>query len=133
MTDYISRVGHIDAVWVDLGTVSVAVAEAFQDMGLPYPVITGEDEQDYLQAWQKDGFKGVAPTYPAYQWRTAVQAALKVLEGKPVPAPHWILPQPVITKANLAKYVNPKFAPLYYSMCGCKDMPGYPERWGGKK
>jgi ribose transport system substrate-binding protein len=22
--------------------------------------------------------------------------------------------------------------PLHYAMCGCKDLPGYPERWGGK-
>jgi ribose transport system substrate-binding protein len=22
--------------------------------------------------------------------------------------------------------------PLHYAMCGCKDMPGYPQRWGGK-
>jgi len=133
VTDYLTRIGHIDAVWVDLGTVSVAVAEAYQDMGMPYPIITGEDEQDYLQAWQKDGFKGFAPTYPAYQWRTAIQATLKILEGKPVPSPEWILPQPVITKANLAKFVNAKLSPLHFSMCGCEDMPGFPERWGGKK
>jgi ribose transport system substrate-binding protein len=133
VTDYLTRIGKIDAVWVDLGTVSVAVAEAYQDMGMPYPVITGEDEQDYLQAWQKDGFKGFASTYPAYQWRTAVQATLKILEGKPVPAPEWILPQPVITKDNLAKFVNAKLSPLHFSMCGCEDMPGFPERWGGKK
>ena len=59
VTDYLTRVGKIDAVWVDLGTVSVAVAEAYQDMGMPYPVITGEDEQDYLQAWQKDGSRAL--------------------------------------------------------------------------
>jgi hypothetical protein len=22
--------------------------------------------------------------------------------------------------------------PLHYAMCGCKDLPGYPQRWGGK-
>lgn len=130
--DYMSRVGKIDAVWVDLGAVSVAVAEAFEDAGQPYPVITGEDEQDYLQAWKKDGFKGIAPTYPAYQWRTAVLAALKILKGEPVPGPDWVLPQPSITAKNLDQYVNPKLPPLHYSMCGCEKMPGYPQRWGGK-
>jgi ribose transport system substrate-binding protein len=131
--DYLGRVGKIDAVWVDLGSVSVAVAEAFEDAGQPYPVITGEDEQDYLQAWKKDGFKGIAPTYPAYQWRTAVIAALKILKGEPVPGPDWVLPQPSITAKNLDQYVNPKLPPLHYSMCGCERMPGYPQRWGGKE
>lgn len=130
VTDYISRTGQIDAVWVDLGVVSVAVAEAFEDMGLPYPVITGEDEQDYLQAWKNDGFKGIAPTYPAYQWRTAVQAALKVLKGEPVSGPEWILPQPVITEADRDKYIDPNLPPLHFATCGCEDMPDYPQRWG---
>jgi ribose transport system substrate-binding protein len=22
--------------------------------------------------------------------------------------------------------------PLHYALCGCEDMPGYPETWGGK-
>ncbi|MBV8662412.1 MAG: ABC transporter substrate-binding protein [Hyphomicrobiales bacterium] len=133
VTDYLSRGQKIDAVWVDLGVVSVAVAEAFEDMGLPYPVITGEDEQDYLRAWQKDHFKGIAPTYPAYQWRTAVIAALDILKGEPVPAPNWVLPQPSITDKELPKLVNDKLSPLHFSMCGCEDMPKYPERWGGSK
>jgi ribose transport system substrate-binding protein len=133
VSDYISRFGEIDAVWVDFGAMSVAVAEAFEDAGLDYPIITGEDQEDYLQKWQKEGFEGIAPTYPAYQWRTALIAALDVLQGKPVPGPNWILPQPVITNANLAQYVDPKMPPLFYAACGCTDLPGYPERWGGKK
>ncbi|HVR55130.1 MAG TPA: ABC transporter substrate-binding protein [Pseudorhodoferax sp.] len=132
VADYLSRAGKIDAVWVDLGAVSVAAAEAFEDAGQPYPIITGEDQQDYLQSWQKNGFKGVAPTYPAYQWRTAVIAALKTLKGEPLPSASWVLPQPVITAKELPQYVNAKLPPLHYSMCGCEKMPGYPQRWGGK-
>ena len=85
VSDYLSRLGHLDAVWVDLGAVSVAVAEAFEDAGQPYPIITGEDEEDYLQKWKAEGFKGIAPTYPAFMWRTELQAAVKVLDGKQVP------------------------------------------------
>ncbi|MBJ9696808.1 ABC transporter substrate-binding protein [Burkholderia cenocepacia] len=128
VADYLSRGIKIDAVWVDFGTVSTAAAEAFEDAGLPYPVITGEDQQSYLQAWKRDGFKGIAPTYPVYMWRTAVVAALKVLKGEPVPAPVWTLPQPVITQADLPKYVSDKVSPLNYSMCGCDKLPGYPQR-----
>ena len=133
VTDYLGRFGKIDAVWVDFGAMSVAVAEAFEDAGQPYPIITGEDQEDYLQKWQQEGFKGIAATYPAYQWRTALVAALEVLQGQSVPGPSWILPQPVITKENLAQYVDPNMPPLFYAVCGCQDLPGYPERFGGKK
>ncbi len=133
VSDYLSRFGQIDAVWVDFGAMSVAVAEAFEDANQPYPVITGEDQNDYLQKWQKEGFKGIAPTYPAYQWRTALIAAVDILKGKPVPGPEWVLPQPVITKDKLGSYVDPKMPPLFYAACGCSDLPGYPEKWGGKK
>jgi ribose transport system substrate-binding protein len=46
--------------------------------------------------------------------------------------PTWKLPQPVITQGDLDKYVDDKMPPLHYAMCGCKDLPGYPQRWGGK-
>lgn len=133
VTDYLNKGGTVDAVWVDMGNVSVAVSEAFEDAGQPFPVITGEDQQDYLRAWSQKKFKGVAPTYPAYQWRTALIAALKALNGEPVPGPVWTLPQPVLMQADLPRYVNAKLSPLHYSMCGCENMPGYPQRWGGKQ
>jgi ribose transport system substrate-binding protein len=53
-------------------------------------------------------------------------------QGEPVIGPTWKLPQPVITQADLDKYVDDKMPPLHYAMCGCKDLPGYPQRWGGK-
>ena len=37
-----------------------------------------------------------------------------------------------LIKATLANYVDPKMPPLHYAMCDCKDLPGYPQRWGGK-
>lgn len=130
--DYLQR-GTIDAVWMDAGATAVAAVEAFEDQGLPVPVVTGEDQQDYLQKWKAIGFKGIAPTYPSYQWRTAIVAAVNTLKGEPVPGPEWILPQPAITQDVLDQYINEKMPPLHYAMCGCEDMPTYPEAWGGTK
>ena len=130
--DYINRYGKIDAIWMDAGATAVAAIEAFEDAGQPYPIITGEDQEDFLVAWQKDHLTAIAPTYPTYQWRTPVIAAVKILKGEPVIGPTWKLPQPVIAQATLDRYVNPKMPPLHYAMCGCEDMPGYPQRWGGK-
>jgi len=129
--DYIQR-GKIDAVWMDAGATSVAAIEAFEDAGIPVPVFSGEDQQDFLQKWKALGLKAIAPSYPAYQWRTAVIAAVNTLNGDKVPAPEWILPQPSITQDTLDSYINEKMPPLHYALCGCEDMPDYPARWGGK-
>ncbi len=128
--DYLQR-GTIDAVWMDAGATAVAAVEAFEDSGFDVPVVTGEDQQDYLQKWRDLGFKGIAPTYPTYQWRTAIVAAVNTLKGEQVPGPEWVLPQPAITQDVLDDYINEKMPPLHYAMCGCEDMPNYPQAWGG--
>ena len=130
--DYLKRFGKIDAIWMDAGATAVAAIEAFEDAGQPYPIITGEDQEDFLVKWQKEKLTAFAPTYPTYQWRSAIIASLRILKGEPVIGPTWKLPQPDITAATLASYVDPKMPPLHYAMCGCKDLPGYPQYWGGK-
>jgi len=130
--DYINRFGKIDGVWMDAGATAVAALEAFEDAGKPYPVINGEDQQDFLQKWKKNKLTAIAPTYPTYQWRTPVIAAIRILKGEPVTGPTWKLPQPAITAENLDKFVNDKMPPLHYALCGCEQMANYPARWGGK-
>ncbi len=130
ITDAIQKHGQIDGVWMDAGATAVAAIEAFEDAGAPYPVINGEDQQDFLVKWQEEGLTAIAPTFPTFQWRTAVIAALKVLQGEEVPDP-WRLPQPAVTQENLDQFVQPGMPPLHYAMCGCETMPGFPERWGG--
>ena len=130
ITDAIQKHGQIDGVWMDAGATAVAAIEAFEDAGQPYPVINGEDQQDFLVKWQEEGLTAIAPTFPTFQWRTAVIAALKVLQGEEVPDP-WRLPQPAVTQENLDQFVQPGMPPLHYAMCGCETMPGFPERWGG--
>jgi ribose transport system substrate-binding protein len=130
--DYINRFGKIDGVWMDAGATAVAALEAFEDAGKPYPVINGEDQQDFLQKWKKNKLTAIAPTYPTYQWRTPVIAAIRILKGEPVTGPTWKLPQPAITAENLDKFVTDKMPPLHYALCGCEQMANYPARWGGK-
>ncbi|RCG33404.1 ABC transporter substrate-binding protein [Sphaerisporangium album] len=132
VSDYIQRYGKIDGVWMDAGATAVAAIEAFEDAGLPVPPINGEDQQDFLQKWKDGDLTAVAPTYPTYQWRTPIIAALKVLKGEEVPK-LWNLPQPKITSETLSTYLQPNMPPLHYALCGCENMPGFPENWGGKK
>ncbi len=131
VSDYLQREGKLDGVWMDAGATSVAAIEAFEDAGQDVPPITGEDQQDFLAKWKDDGLKAIAPTYPTFQWRTAVIAAAKILDGEEVPK-EWILPQPTVDDSNLDTYLRPNMPPLHYALCGCEEMPGFPKVWGGK-
>jgi ribose transport system substrate-binding protein len=131
VTDYIQREGGLGGVWMDDGTAATAVIEAFEDLGMEPPPVTGEDQHAYLTKWMEtENFNGLAPTYPTFQWRTAVIAALNILQGEEVPST-WTLPQPTITNENLQDNYVEGMPPLHYEMCGCEEMPGFPERWGG--
>lgn len=126
--DYLDRFGHIDAVWMDAGGVAVAALEGFQDAGQPFPVMVGEDQNDYLKFWKDNNLTAIAPTFPTFQWRTAVWAAVKILQGEPVQH-RWVLPQPEITGANLDTYYKPDMPPLYYALSGAEDMTNWPDAW----
>ncbi len=95
-------------------------------------MISGEDQQDFLRKWQEEGLTAIGPSYPTYQWRTPIIAAVRIAKGEPVPGPVWSLPQPAVTQETLANYVDERMPPLHYALCGCEGLPGYPERWGGK-
>jgi ribose transport system substrate-binding protein len=129
--DYIQRFGGLDGVWMDAGATTLAAIEAFEDAGQQVPPITGEDQQDFLKKWQDSKLTAIGPTYPTFQWRTAVIAATDILSGKKVPK-EWVLPQPTVDSNNLSKYVYPNMPPLFYALCGCQTMPGFPQVWGGK-
>lgn len=127
--DYLERF-EIDGVWTDFGGVSAAVAEAFVDFGVDVPPITGEDFNGWLKSWQANGYRSISPTYPTFQWRTAVIAAVRILKGEPVPK-EWVLPQPYITAENLDEFARPDLPDGHFAMCGCNEIEGFLEElWG---
>jgi ribose transport system substrate-binding protein len=129
VSDYLAKYGTIDAVWMDAGGTAVTILEAFKDAGAPYPkVMVGEDQQDYLAYWKANNLTAIAPTFPTFQWRTAVLAAVMFLQGETVQH-NWYLPQPDVNAANLDQYENPEMPPLHYALCGCEDMENYPDAW----
>jgi ribose transport system substrate-binding protein len=123
VTDYLSR-GQIDGVWMDAGEASAGVYEAFVDAGQPVPPITSEDVNVWLKLWTKNNLKSIAPTYPGFQWRTAVIAATMILGGQQVPK-EWILPQPSITNDTVKDYVQASLPDTYYIMSRGDTIPGY--------
>lgn len=124
VTDYIQRVGQIDGVWMDAGETSVAVYEAFIDQGMPVPPITSEDVNGWLNLWNDEGLNSIAVTYPSFQWRTAIAAAVMILEGQEVPK-EWILPQPSVTNETVADYAQADLPDTYYVFSSGATIEGY--------
>ena len=129
VSDYLAKYGTIDAVWMDAGGTAVTILEAFKDAGAPYPkVMIGEDQQDFLEYWAANDINGLAPTFSTFQWRTAVLAAVKFLQGEAVQH-NWVLPQPDVNADNLKNFIGSGMPPLYYVMSSAEDLPNWPEAW----
>ncbi len=122
--------GNVDGVWMDAGDGAVAAIEAFEDQGVDYPVMTGEDEMSFLRAWEETGLTGLAPVYSNFQWRTPLLAIEKIANGEEVPA-EWVLPQEPITEDERSAYLeaNDGMPEGHYAKFGGEDLPGYPEVW----
>ncbi|MGO1522970.1 MAG: substrate-binding domain-containing protein [Nesterenkonia sp.] len=129
VTQYLQR-GDVDGIWMDAGDGAVAAVEAFEDMGVDYPVFVGEDELGFMRKWDETGMTAIGNSYPTYQWRTPVLAAEKIWNGEEVPA-EWILPQSPITEDELdeALEANSEMPDLHYAKFGGEDLPGFPEAW----
>ncbi|NEE03498.1 substrate-binding domain-containing protein [Phytoactinopolyspora halotolerans] len=129
VTQYLQR-GDVDGIWMDAGDGSVAAIEAFEDTGNDYPVMMGEDELSFMRKWEETGMTAIAPVYSNFQWRTPIEAAVKIWNGEEVPA-EWVLPQEPITEENRGEFLerNADMPSLHYAKFGGEDLPGYPEAW----
>ena len=122
--------GEVDGIWMDAGDGAVAAIEAFEDQGVDYPVMTGEDEMSFLRKWEETGLTGLAPVYSNFQWRTPLLAVEKIVNGEEIPA-EWVLPQEPITEEERAAYLeaNDGMPDGHYAKFGGEDLPGYPQVW----
>jgi len=129
ITDALNQ-GEVAGVWMDAGDGAVAAIEAFEDAGVDYPVMTGEDEMSFLRTWEDTGLNGLAPVYSNFQWRTPLLAVQQIFAGEEVPQ-EWVLPQTPITEDERADYLeaNDGMPDGHYAKFGGEDLPGFPEAW----
>lgn len=122
--------GDVKGVWMDAGDGAVAAIEAFEDAGVDYPVMTGEDEMSFLRKWEDTGLTGLAPVYSNFQWRTPLLALEKIFAGEEIPA-EWVLPQSPITEGERGDFLtaNEGMPDGHYAKFGGEDLPGYPQTW----
>jgi len=122
--------GDVDGVWMDAGDGAVAAIEAFEDAGVDYPVMTGEDELSFLRKWDETGLTGLGTVYSNFQWRTPLLAMQKIFAGEQIPK-EWVLPQRSIREDELqdALFANDGMPDGHYARFGGEDLPGYPTVW----
>ncbi len=122
--------GEVQGVWMDAGDGAVAAIEAFEDAGVDYPVMTGEDEMSFLRKWEETGLTGLAPVYSNFQWRTPLLALEKIFAGEEVPK-EWVLPQVPITEEERGAYLkaNEGMPDGHYAKFGGEDLPGSLKPW----
>ena len=122
--------GDVAGIWMDAGDGAVAAIEAFEDAGVDYPVMTGEDEMSFLRKWKETGLTGLAPVYSNFQWRTPLLAAAMIFKGEEVPK-EWVLPQNPINAEEVDFYLkaNDGMPDGHYAKFGGENLPGYPEVW----
>lgn len=122
--------GDVAGIWMDAGDGAVAAIEAFEDAGVDYPVMTGEDEMSFLRKWKETGLTGLAPVYSNFQWRTPLLAAAKIFAGEEVPK-EWVLPQNPINAEEVDRYLseNDGMPDGHYAKFGGENLPGYPQVW----
>jgi ribose transport system substrate-binding protein len=107
MANWITKYPDIDGVWSDAGLQGAGAIQAYLDAGLPVPPITGEDFQMFWRLWVENDLNAFAPSFSTRQGYQAVQIALDVLQGVPVPE-HFIIDPLVATNDNIGELYNPK-------------------------
>jgi ribose transport system substrate-binding protein len=123
MENLLLKYPQIDGVWADSGLQGSGAAEAFLDAQMDVPPITGEDFNRFLKMWKEQGLNAIAVDYTVRQGYEAVQVALDILKGEPVP--HYVLvPNTVITQDNLDQFVRTDLPDDYWA----GSMPQVTER-----
>jgi len=99
---------QIDGVWSGGGAMTMAFMEVFLSAGRKLVPMTGEDNNGFLKMWklyQPLGFDSIACSKPTWLSAKALEVALEILQGKPVPKDN-IIPVPTITSENLDDFVR---------------------------
>jgi ribose transport system substrate-binding protein len=105
MEAWITQFGEVDGIWADSALQGVGVVEALLAAGMTVPPITGEDWALFLRQATENNFPFVAVSFPNRMGYVAVQDALALLQGQPIPFHHQVAPI-AITAENMAEYYN---------------------------
>ena len=105
---FLSAYPQIDGVWSQGGAMTQAALDSFKAANRKLVPMSGEANNGLLKAWKQNlanGFDSIAPCSPTSMSVDALNTAIDALDGKTVQL-RTIISLPVITSANLDKYVR---------------------------
>ena len=105
---FLSKHPQIDGVWSQGGAMTQAALDAFTAAGRPLVPMSGEANNGLLKAWKENlnnGFDSIAPCSPTSMSATALDTAIKALDGRVVQI-NTIITLPVITSETLEDYAR---------------------------
>jgi ribose transport system substrate-binding protein len=129
MLDILNSGVKVDGVWTS--GIDYTVVNAFKTAGKPLVPIVGADNNQFLkQLMSTPGFHGAAVTNPATIGGAGAAVALKLLQGKSVPA--WVKLTPQLWdsataagKAEITKNYSPSQPPTYSARLQIKPWTTY--------
>jgi len=101
----VAQYPQIDGIWSSGSEMTRAAIDVFKAQKRSLVPMTGECENGYLQLWQQENLKSVAPIYPTWQTPESVKLALMALQGTPIRS-KYALTLPPITDENVAQFVS---------------------------
>jgi len=107
----------IDGVWSQGGAMTLGAIDAFEAAQRPLVPMTGEDNNGYLKRWKKlegTGFDSIGTSKPTWLGSEALIVTIDLLNGKTVEK-DMVLPVPVITAADLDKFVKPDLSDSFWA------------------
>lgn len=116
MEDILSAYPEFDGILSQGGAMSLAAVDAMEAAGRDLVPMTGEALNGYLKIWNsklEDGFESIAFAAPTYMASTALETAIKALNGEEV-GPEVALETPAITNDNLSEYVREDLSDDYW-------------------
>lgn len=121
--DFLSAYPEIDAVWSQGGAMTQAAVDAFVAAKRPLVPMAAEANNGMLKVWKQyadQGFKSIAPCCPTYVSASALEVAIKALNGETVEKTTYI-DLPVITNDTLDDYVKPDLPDSYWNITKLSD------------
>lgn len=110
----VAQYPQIDGIWSSGSEMTRAAIDVLKSNNRPLVPMTGECENGYLQIWQQEGLKSVAPIFPTWQTPESVKLALMALHGTAIKS-KYELQLPAITDDNVKQFVNTSLSKDWWS------------------
>jgi ribose transport system substrate-binding protein len=95
----------VDGIWSSGADMARGCIDAFKQMNVPMPPITGEGNNGFFKAWRNEKLKSIAPEYGPEQGAAGIRAAIALLEGKAL-YKRYVYNPPPITIDDRDKYLR---------------------------